>query len=137
MTQGGICRQRMTLMSQEAEPLEGFALVGQCSSGHGEIGVVTTSQGSAASPRIPAHRGLGAPGGLCPRDSRCRNAVAMLGPQEPPRLAAWCSESMGSITGPMMSMRAAPQFLRKGNGQLERALTCQGVCPFFFWKSKR
>ena len=36
---------------------------------------------------------------------RCLNACFMLGPQEPPRTAACCIESSGSMVGPRVRMR--------------------------------
>ena len=90
MSQRGICHPRMTLTSQ-ARLRRSKALLWSASVAAGMRARAGSSHprqtalhGSAASPRMPCQISLGAAGGWCPRDSRCRKAVATLGRKSRP-----------------------------------------------------
>eukprot|EP00972_Heterocapsa_arctica_P064885 9577297-Heterocapsa_arctica.AAC.1 len=43
--------------------------------------------------------------------ARCAKAFLTFGPQEPPRIAVWCSVNSGSMSGPTVSIMVEPNSL--------------------------
>eukprot|EP00972_Heterocapsa_arctica_P019605 2892688-Heterocapsa_arctica.AAC.1 len=62
----------------------------------------------------------------------------MLGPQDPPRMAVWCSESSGSTMGPTVSMIVDPNSLRFEEGSCKgRWLSVVSTPAFLGIQSRR
>ena len=95
MTQSGRFHRLITSLSHGIESLSKALLwSAKTQAGVREVpwdvqALAALRHGEAMSPRTLLHKGGGLGGGPCGEEDRCRMALEMLGPQEPPRMADW------------------------------------------------